>query len=55
MYVGELTAGQSLGVQVADVFAARARTDRAGKAIGTPAEWLLLQSNATSRGDPVFG
>ena len=51
---GELTAGQLLGTQVADVFAARARADRAGKAIGTPAEWLSLQSNATSRGDQYW-
>ena len=51
---GELTAGQSLGVQVADVFAARARNDRAGKAVGTPAEWLSLQNNATSRGDQYW-
>jgi hypothetical protein len=51
---GELTAGQSLGAQVADVFAARARTDRAGKAIGTPDEWVQLQTNATSRGDQYW-
>lgn len=51
---GELTAGQSLGAQVADVFAARARNDRAGKAIGTPAEWVQLQANATSRGDQFW-
>jgi hypothetical protein len=51
---GELTAGQALGAQVADVFAARARTDRAGKAIGTPVEWLQLQGNATSRGDQCW-
>lgn len=51
---GELNAGQSLGAQVADVFAARARADRAGKAIGTPAEWLQLQTNATSRGDQFW-
>jgi hypothetical protein len=51
---GELTAGQSLGSQVADVFAARARGDRAGKAIGTPAIWLGLQTNATSRGDQYW-
>ncbi len=51
---GELTAGQSLGIQVADVFATRARGDRAGKAIGTPAEWLSLQANATSRGDQFW-
>jgi hypothetical protein len=51
---GELTAGQSLGSQVADVFAARARTDRAGKAIGTPAQWALLPAHATSRGDVAW-
>ena len=48
---GELVAGQLLGSQVADLFTARARTDRAGKAIGTPAQWVALQTNATSRGD----
>lgn len=51
---GELTAGQSLGAQVADVFAARARTDRAGKAIGTPTIWAALTNNATSRGDQYW-
>ncbi len=51
---GELTAGESLGTQVADVFAARARADNAGKAIGTPAEWLQLQTNASSRGDQFW-
>ena len=48
---GELTAGQTLGSQVADIFVARAKTDRAGKAIGTPAVGQALQNNATSRGD----
>ena len=48
---GELTAGETLGAQVADIFAARARADNAGKAIGTPAIWTALQLNATSRGD----
>jgi hypothetical protein len=51
---GELTAGQSLGAQVADVFAARARNDRAGKAIGTAAIWAQLPANATSRGDQAW-
>ncbi|MDR3697608.1 phosphatase PAP2 family protein [Mucilaginibacter sp.] len=51
---GELTAGQSLGKQVADVFVARAKTDNAGKAIGSPAEWVSLQTNATSRGDQYW-
>ncbi|GAC1301784.1 MAG: hypothetical protein NVSMB24_05210 [Mucilaginibacter sp.] len=51
---GELNAGQSLGTQVADVFAARARADRAGKAIGTPAQWSLLPAHATIRGDQAW-
>jgi hypothetical protein len=51
---GELNAGQSLGTQVADVFAARARADRAGKAIGTPAQWALLSAHATTRGDQAW-
>jgi hypothetical protein len=51
---GELNAGESLGVQVADVFAARARTDRAGKAIGTPALWAQLQTKATARGEQFW-
>lgn len=51
---GELTAGQSLGVQVADVFTARAKSDKAGKAVGNPAEWVALQNNATSRGDQYW-
>jgi hypothetical protein len=48
---GELTAGQSLGTQVADVFAARARNDKAGKAIGTPAIWAQLQTQTAAKGD----
>lgn len=51
---GELTAGQSLGKQVADVFVARAKVDNAGKAIGSPTEWVSLQTNATSRGDQYW-
>jgi hypothetical protein len=51
---GELNAGQSLGTQVADVFAARARTDNAGKAIGTPAEWNQLQVQTTAKGEQFW-
>lgn len=51
---GELDAGESLGRQVADVFAARARTDRAGKAIGTPAYWTLLQTQTTAKGEQCW-
>ncbi len=51
---GELNAGQSLGSQVADVFATRARGDRAGKAIGTPAQWTALQTAQTAKGQPFW-
>lgn len=47
---GEITAGESLGKQVAVLFAARARGDRAGKAIGTPAVWAALQTTAIDPG-----
>lgn len=47
---GELDAGESLGKQVADVFAARARGDNAGKAIGTPAYWAQLQTQTAAQG-----
>jgi len=48
---GELDAGESLGKQVADVFAARARTDKAGAAIGTPAYWSSLATTASNKGE----
>jgi len=48
---GELDAGESLGKQVADVFANRARADRAGKAIGTPAYWSQLQTQTAAKGE----
>lgn len=51
---GELDAGESLGKQVADVFAARARTDKAGKAIGTPAYWTLLQTQTAAKGEQCW-
>ena len=47
----ELEAGESLGKQVADVFTARARADRAGKAIGTPAYWTQLQTQTAAKGE----
>jgi hypothetical protein len=43
-----------LGAKVADLFVARAKTDRAGKAIGSASEWQGLQNNATSRGDQYW-
>ncbi|CAN5386507.1 hypothetical protein BH09BAC6_BH09BAC6_15550 [soil metagenome] len=51
---GELDAGESLGKQVADVFAARARADRAGKAIGTPAYWTQLQTQTAAKGEQFW-
>jgi hypothetical protein len=51
---GEWTAGESLGTQVADVFAARARGDNAGKAIGTPAIWTQLQVTTAARGETFW-
>jgi len=47
---GELDAGESLGKQVADVFAARARTDKAGAAIGTPTYWAQLATQTAATG-----
>jgi len=35
----DVTAGEALGRQVADMYLARGRSDNAGKAVGTPANW----------------
>ena len=51
---GELDAGESLGRQVADVFTARARADRAGKAIGTPTYWTQLQTQTAAKGETYW-
>ncbi|HTK20248.1 MAG TPA: phosphatase PAP2 family protein [Mucilaginibacter sp.] len=50
----EWNAGESLGIQVADVFAARARADKAGKAIGTPAYWAQLQTQTAAKGETYW-
>lgn len=47
----EVEAGVKLGKAVASKFIARARTDRAGKAVGTPSDWAKLESDAISRGE----
>ncbi|MFN4915106.1 MAG: phosphatase PAP2 family protein [Sphingomonadales bacterium] len=47
----EVEAGVKLGKAVAGKFIARARTDRAGKAVGTPADWAKLESDAIARGE----
>lgn len=50
----ELDAGESLGKQVADVFTARARTDKAGTAGGNPVYWSSLQTKTTARGEDFW-
>jgi len=47
----DITAGEALGRQIASVFAARARTDKAGAAVGTPEIWQAFVTNATARGE----
>jgi hypothetical protein len=51
---GEINAGEALGKKVADVFVARAKTDRAGKAIGTQSLWTQLQTQTTARGEQFW-
>ncbi|AMR33295.1 PA-phosphatase [Mucilaginibacter sp. PAMC 26640] len=43
-------AGESLGKQVAAVFLARARTDKAGAAIGTQTDWTAFETTAKANG-----
>ncbi|MDB5285409.1 MAG: PA-phosphatase [Mucilaginibacter sp.] len=47
----DLEAGESLGKQVAAVFLARARADKAGAAIGTQADWTAFETTATAKGE----
>ncbi|MFA6085195.1 phosphatase PAP2 family protein [Mucilaginibacter sp.] len=47
----DLEAGESLGKQVANVFLARARSDKAGAAIGTQADWTGFETTATAKGE----
>ncbi len=47
----DIDAGEALGKAVAAKFVARARGDRAGAAVGTPAIWAQLESDAVSRGE----
>jgi len=46
----DITAGEALGRQVAELFIARARADNAGKAVGTPAVWANFITLQTSQG-----
>lgn len=45
----DISAGEALGRQVAQVFIARGRTDNAGKAGGTPTDWSGLVTTAQSK------
>lgn len=47
----DIDAGEALGRQVAAVFVARAKTDHAGAAIGTPQLWSDLATNTSARGE----
>lgn len=47
----ELKAGELLGRAVAQKFTARARTDRAGAAIGTPAIWQQMETQTAATGE----
>ena len=47
----DVTAGETLGRQIASVFVARARTDKAGAAVGTPDYWNSLVTNTAARGE----
>jgi PAP2 superfamily len=46
----DITAGEALGRQVAELFIARARGDNAGKAVGTPADWSNFVTVTTNQG-----
>lgn len=47
----DLDAGEALGRSVANVFIARARGDKAGKAAGTATDWAKLESDCAARGE----
>jgi hypothetical protein len=47
----DVVAGETLGRQIAQVFIARARTDNAGKAVGTPADWTNFETSTIAKGE----
>ena len=47
----DVVAGENLGRQIAQVFIARARTDNAGKAVGTPADWSNFETSTIAKGE----
>lgn len=46
----DIVAGEALGRQVASVFMARAKGDNTGKAVGTPDQWLGLETQTAATG-----
>lgn len=50
----DIVAGEALGRQVAAVFVARAKTDHAGAAIGTPQIWSDLAASTTALGQVAW-
>jgi len=46
----DITAGEALGRQIAELFIARARGDNAGKAVGTPADWTNFVTITKNQG-----
>jgi hypothetical protein len=47
----DMEAGELLGKQVAQKFVARARTDRAGQAVGTAGDWSQLEQSCIAKGE----
>jgi hypothetical protein len=47
----DIEAGETLGRAMAQKFTARARTDRAGAAVGTPIIWAQLESQTAATGE----
>ena len=47
----DVTAGEALGRQVAQLFIARGKTDNASKAVGTPADWANFETVAIANGE----
>lgn len=47
----DIEAGEALGKAVAQKFVTRARGDRAGASVGTPAQWAQLETDCKARGE----
>ena len=50
----DITAGEALGRQVADLFTARAKTDKAGTAVGNPTIWAGLVTQTEAAGQTAW-